>query len=67
MYERKRIVQPARCPQCQGRMTRFTNGQGRGWTRCTSCGAQIPESLDIVEAKDEKGECGTDEIDRRSA
>ena len=47
-----RIVEPARCPQCHGRMAKFTNGQGRGWTRCMDCGAQIPTESGYREVKD---------------
>ena len=47
-----RIVEPGRCSQCHGRMARFTNGQGRGWTRCVDCGAQIPTESGYREVKD---------------
>lgn len=49
MSHRPGIVELARCPQCQGRMIRFTNGQGRGWEMCIECGAQIPTEAGLKE------------------
>ena len=51
MHRSIRIVQPTRCPQCHGRMTRYTNGQGRGWLMCVDCGAQIPTESGYREVK----------------
>ena len=52
MHHRVRIVAPSRCPQCHGRMVRFTNGQGRGWKLCVDCGAQIPTESGYREVED---------------
>lgn len=35
-------VQRARCPQCGGRVTGYTDDLGRGWVMCFTCGAQLP-------------------------
>ena len=51
IYHRIRIVEPVHCPQCHGRMTRYTNGQGRGWKLCVDCGAQIPTESGFREVK----------------
>ena len=50
MHRVVRIVEPARCPRCQGRMTRFTDGRGRGWTRCMNCGQQISREASLETA-----------------
>ena len=51
MHHRVRIVAPARCPQCHGRMAKFTNGQGRGWMKCVNCSTQIPTESGVREVK----------------
>ena len=56
MSYRIRAREPTRCPQCGGRMIRFTNGQGRGWQRCIDCGAQVPTESGFREVKDGTGE-----------
>lgn len=60
-HRRVRIVESARCPQCHGRMARFTNGQGRGWVMCVDCGAQVPDE-DGLRGKWKEKEDGTDDI-----
>lgn len=52
-----RFIEPSRCPQCHGKMTRYTDGQGRGWRMCVDCGAQIPRESGFREVKD--GHCET--------
>lgn len=65
MYHDVRIVGSGRCPQCYGRMTSYTDGQGRGWVMCLDCGAQIPTESGYREVKDGIGksqrDCGGDE------
>lgn len=60
-----RITEPGRCSQCHGRMTSYTNGQGRGWVVCLNCGAQIPTESGYREVKDgvrkSKGDSGETE------
>ena len=50
MHRRVRIVEPIRCPQCGGRMARFTNGQG--WKLCIDCGEKIPTESGLREELD---------------
>ena len=55
MHRGVRIAESGRCPQCGGRMTSYTNGQGRGWKLCIDCGPQIPTESGYREIKKEAG------------